>query len=145
MHSRHMANVSPSLPFSDFECIPSTLPWSLHTRACQSRSTACQILQQDPLSVFVFELGSFLNSQFLKSYVQWYIRGICVAVCLRELKQGLCINLKGWDGKGGSRGRGHTYIYSWFMLLFDRKQQNFVRQLSFNLKINKKVFTLGLV
>ena len=34
------------------------------------------------------------------------------AVCLRELKQGLCINLKGWDGKGGSRGRGHTYIYS---------------------------------
>ena len=32
------------------------------------------------------------------------------AVCLRELKQGLCINLEGWDG-----GRGR-----WF----DRKQQN---------------------
>ena len=32
------------------------------------------------------------------------------AVCLRELKQGLCINLKRWDGKRGSRGRGHTSI-----------------------------------
>ena len=32
------------------------------------------------------------------------------AVCLRELKQGLCINLKRWDGKGGSRGKGHTSI-----------------------------------
>ena len=25
------------------------------------------------------------------------------AVCLRELKQGLCINLKGWDGEGDGR------------------------------------------
>ena len=37
------------------------------------------------------------------------------AVCLRELKQGLCINLEGWDGEAdsrgeaGSRGRGHMY------------------------------------
>ena len=37
------------------------------------------------------------------------------AVCLRELKQGLCINLEGWDvegdGRGRSRGRGHIYTY----------------------------------
>ena len=26
------------------------------------------------------------------------------AVCLRELKQGLCINLEWWNGEGGSRG-----------------------------------------
>ena len=29
--------------------------------------------------------------------------GICCrefAVCLRKLKQGLCINLEGWDGEG---------------------------------------------
>ena len=26
------------------------------------------------------------------------------AVCLRELKQKLCINLKWWDGEGGVRG-----------------------------------------
>ena len=25
------------------------------------------------------------------------------AVCLRELKQGLCINLEGWEGKGDGR------------------------------------------
>ena len=36
------------------------------------------------------------------------------AVCLRDLKQGLCINLEGYDGgrwEGGSRGRGHMYTY----------------------------------
>ena len=26
------------------------------------------------------------------------------AVWLRKLKQGLCINLEGWDGEGGERG-----------------------------------------
>ena len=25
------------------------------------------------------------------------------AVCLRKLKQGLCVNLEGWDGKGDGR------------------------------------------
>ena len=36
------------------------------------------------------------------------------AVWLRKLKQGLCINLEGWDGEGdregGSKGRGCMYI-----------------------------------
>ena len=36
----------------------------------------------------------------------------------------------GWGG--GSRGRGHMYTCGWFMLMFDRKQQNSVKQLSFN-------------
>ena len=42
----------------------------------------------------------------------------------------------GWGGrwKGGSKGRGCMYIYGWFMLKFDRKQQNSVNQLSFNRK-----------
>ena len=39
-----------------------------------------------------------------------------------------------WDR--GSRGRGYMYTYGWFMLRFDRKQQNYVKQLSFNKKIN---------
>ena len=26
------------------------------------------------------------------------------AVWLRRLKQGICVNLEGWDGEGGSRG-----------------------------------------
>ena len=33
------------------------------------------------------------------------------AVCLREFKQQLCINLEGWDGEGGSKGRGYIYTY----------------------------------
>ena len=37
------------------------------------------------------------------------------AVWLRKLKQGLCINLEGWDGKGDGRevqgGGGYMYIY----------------------------------
>ena len=44
----------------------------------------------------------------------------------------------GWGGRleGGSKGREYMYIYGWFMLRFDRKQQNSVKQLSFNKKIN---------
>ena len=35
------------------------------------------------------------------------------AVWLRKLKQGFCINLEGWDGKGdgGSKGRGYMHTY----------------------------------
>ena len=33
------------------------------------------------------------------------------AVCLRKLKQGLCINLEWWDGEGSSKGRGYMYTY----------------------------------
>ena len=36
------------------------------------------------------------------------------AVWLRKLKQGLCINLEGWDEEGlegGSKGRGYMYTY----------------------------------
>ena len=31
------------------------------------------------------------------------------SVWFRKLKQGLCINLEGWDGEGGPKGRGHIY------------------------------------
>ena len=53
------------------------------------------------------------------------------AVSLRKLKQGLCINLEGWDGEEMG-WRGHMYTYCGFMLTFDRKQQNSVKQLFFN-------------
>ena len=35
------------------------------------------------------------------------------AICLRKLKQGLCINLEGWDGEGNRREfqEGGTYVY----------------------------------
>ena len=34
------------------------------------------------------------------------------AVCLRELKQGLCINLEGW---GGRFKREETYVHLWLI------------------------------
>ena len=42
----------------------------------------------------------------------------------------------GWGGRweGGSKGRGYMYTYGWFMLRFDRKQQNSVKQLFFDKK-----------
>ena len=49
------------------------------------------------------------NEMYGKSNVETYIT-ICeidnqeeFAVCLRKLKQGLCINLEGWDGEGDGR------------------------------------------
>ena len=45
----------------------------------------------------------------------------------------------GWGGRweGVSVGRGYMHSYGWFTFRFDRKQQNSVKQLSFNKKINK--------
>jgi len=65
---------------------------------------------------------------------------------LRKVKQGLCINLEGWDGEGDSKGRGYMYTYGWLMLRFDRKQQNSVKQLFFNKKTikKKKLYKLSL-
>ena len=39
------------------------------------------------------------------------------ALCLRELKQGLCINLEGYDGEGdgGRFKREGTYVYLWLI------------------------------
>ena len=36
-----------------------------------------------------------------------------VAECLRKLKQGLCINLEGWNGEGDGRAvqKVGTYVY----------------------------------
>ena len=35
-----------------------------------------------------------------------------------------------WEGDSG--GRAHMYTYDWFMVMFDEKQQNSVKQLPFN-------------
>ena len=71
-------------------------------------------------------------------------RGWDVERVIRKLtlsrKQGLCINLEGWEGEGDGREvkKIYMYIYGWFMLRFDRKQQNSAKQLSFNKKKIKK-------
>ena len=59
------------------------------------------------------------------------------AVWLRELKQWLCDNLEGWDGKEMG-GRGHGCTYGWFLLMYDRKPQNSIKQLPFKYKKNFK-------
>ena len=57
------------------------------------------------------------------------------ALWLRKLKQGLSVNLEGWDGEGDEREvqkRGDICIpMADSLLRFDRKQ-NSVKQLSFN-------------
>ena len=56
---------------------------------------------------------------YLESNMETYIT-ICkinsqqeFAVCLRKLKQGLCINLKRWDGEG--EGKEAIYVYLWLI------------------------------
>ena len=41
------------------------------------------------------------------------------AVWLRKLKQGLCINLEGWDGEemGGRFKREGIYVYQWLICI----------------------------
>ena len=60
----------------------------------------------------------------------------------QETQTGILYQPKG-VGCGGrweevSKGRAYLYTYVCFMLRFDRKQQNSVKQLSFNEKIIKK-------
>ena len=54
----------------------------------------------------------------------------------QETQTGVLHQFKGlgcggrWEGE--SKGKGYMYSYSFFMLKFDRKQQNSAKQLSFN-------------
>ena len=63
-----------------------------------------------------------------------------VICCMaQETQTGTLYQPRGVGGggrrEGGSKGRGHMYSHGRFMLRFDRKQQNSVKQLSFNKKI----------
>ena len=66
--------------------------------------------------------------------------GICCMA--QETQTGALYNLMGWDGEWNGRevqgGGEYMYTYGWFMLRFDRKQQNYIKQLSFNNQINLK-------
>ena len=80
-----------------------------------------------------------------KSHIETHIT-ICkidcqweFAVWLRKYNQELCINQEGWDGEADGRefqkrGDMCMYTYGCFTLRFDRKQQNSVKQSSFNKK-----------
>ena len=45
---------------------------------------------------------------------------------------------KGWDEEGRPGGRDHACTHGWFLLMYDRKPQNSVKQLSFNSKLLKR-------
>ena len=62
--------------------------------------------------------------------------GIC---CVAQETQTGALYQPRWVGwgerwEGGSKGRVYMYTYGWSMLKFDRKQQNSIKQLSFNKK-----------
>ena len=67
-------------------------------------------------------------------------RGICCMA--QETQTGSLYQSRGmWWGRrweGGSNRREYLYTYGWFILRFDRKQQNSIKQLSFNKIIIKK-------
>ena len=54
--------------------------------------------------------------------------------CMAQETQTGALYQPGMGGRweGGSEGRGYMYTYGWFMLRFDKNQQNSVKQLSFN-------------
>ena len=53
----------------------------------------------------------------------------------QETQTGALYQPRGMGWEGGSKGRGYMYTCGLFMLRFDRKQQNSVKQLPFK-KIN---------
>ena len=71
--------------------------------------------------------GEMYGNSNMETYITIVDRQQEFAVWLRKREQGLCINLQGQDGEGVSEGRGYMYTYDWFMLRFDRKQQNSVK------------------
>ena len=103
-------------------CLPESLcnlmDWGL------PGSTLCRISQakiQEWIAIF-----SSRGSSWPRGWTQVsYIAGRCYAGwAAREAQL-----LKGrWEG--GSKERGYMYTYGWFMLRFDRKQKNSVKQLS---------------
>ena len=85
------------------------------------------------LSVFsnvIFFSASFCFLFLLLVWVKFLFCAYCILVLKDVL---LCLHLKQLL-EGVSKGRGYMYTYGWFMLRFDKKQQNSIKQLSFNKK-----------
>ena len=85
------------------------------------------------LSVFsnvIFFSASFWFLFLLLVWVKFLFCAYCILVLKDVL---LCLHLKQLL-EGVSKGRGYMYTYGWFMLRFDKKQQNSIKQLSFNKK-----------
>ena len=65
------------------------------------------------------------------------------AVCLRKLKQGLCINLEGWDGEteGKEVQEGGDIVYVWLIHVdVWQKPTQFCKTIILQLKSQLKIF-----
>ena len=94
---------------------------------------------------------SYRNDIFLKGFPSFslestnshnfWVVSICKLHNQWECTQGTQIGAlwqaEGWGGRELG-GRGHVCTYGWFLLMYDRKSQNSVKQLSFNSTILKK-------
>ena len=70
----------------------------------------------------------------------WEIRiEICTLTCIKQIASGKLLqsagssarcsdDLEGWDAGGGWRGRRYKYTYSCFISLYNRNQNNIVKQ-----------------
>ena len=69
------------------------------------------------LFLFWFRQGICLRVELLGHMVALFLVFWEFAVWLRKLKQGLCINLEGWNGEGdeGSFKREGIYVYPWLI------------------------------
>ena len=84
-----------------------------------------------------------ISSRYGPILFKTYSSNLFLLSCTLSIKKKLMNNRihvsfsVGWGGRreGGSKGRGYMYTYGYFMLRFDRKQQNSLKQLSFK-KIN---------
>jgi len=78
-------------------------------------------------------------------YVKYVPMGICCVS--QETQTGALYQPRGmgWGGTWEvcSKGREYMYTYGCFMLRFDRKQQNSVKQLSFKVSKFKKKLATG--
>ena len=62
------------------------------------------------------------------------------AICLRKLKQGLCLNLEGWVGRemGGGFKREGIYVYLWLIHVgVWQETTKFCKAIILQLQINK--------
>ena len=61
----------------------------------------------------------------------------------KKLKQGLCINLEGWDGEGDGRevqNGGDMCVYLWLIHVEVWQKTISVKQLSFNKKLKLVIY-----
>ena len=92
--------------------------------------------------------SSFCNLKYKQDLYthQWHLISTGICFMFQGTQTGALYQPRGvgWGGRCKKvwKRKGHMYTCGWFMLRFDRKQQNCVKQLSFNKKIKGETATL---